>query len=159
LAFAVLFLALLCASAPKTARAQQEAGEVVPIYDTSTFDYHHHVATRHNGVAWTERDASVDSPVAVAVAFDPSWVRTAGPDGGAHGVYKALGPDATGNRTREPTLLTSADPQQWALALASVQVPPPHPHLWLLLLRGVPVNPPLPPRHNLTCSRPWGDVV
>jgi hypothetical protein len=61
-------------------------------------------------------------PVSVAVAFDPSWVGTTGPEGGAYGVRQALSPDRTGSRTLDPALLTSAGPQQWALLLASSQV-------------------------------------
>jgi hypothetical protein len=66
-------------------------------------------------------------PVSVAVAFDPSWVGTTGPEGGAYGVRQALSPDRTGSRTLDPALLTSADPQQWALLLASSQVHSPLP--------------------------------
>lgn len=61
-------------------------------------------------------------PVSVAVAFDPSWVGTTDPEGGAYGVRQALSPDRTASRTLDPALLTSADPQQWALLLASSQV-------------------------------------
>ncbi|ELR18798.1 uncharacterized protein ACA1_150700 [Acanthamoeba castellanii str. Neff] len=60
-------------------------------------------------------------PVSVAVAFDPSWVGTTDPEGGAYGVRQALSPDRTASRTLDPALLTSADPQQWALLLASSQ--------------------------------------